>query len=523
MTIIMHITVKEAIFRAGIEYSEVNIVSNDEIAGATIWDGASAATNDHFLYVASAAQQFSSKYWPNNLLLVCNPNYDASSIYGGHSLFVAQNLQSLEEICNGLNAAITEHDCWENAILEISIAPPSDGSAIDKLLDYSAEFFHNPIRIFDLSGKLLGSSRIRPRNGALWQESAEIGFIPPYDELPSQIKDIHRLAMQSNDPIAATTSHSSGVFTSKTAAVRMDDTVVAFIAVCEANYVIPPECYPSVMFLAKIAASLLRINFNMSKSDTGIQQLFRDLLNNLPITSEEINQRAFYCNWNIEKHFSIMVIKPLGQDYFPVHLKKYQTQVSHTLNAAISDVFENSIVLLVNCSNSQFKSKNLQQWLDNFLKATNMVMGVSLCSSNPLDIRELFEQAQAATKIGLIIFPDHFRFEYESLQLYDMIDLLKSARTHLSFISKTLQFLKAYDCEHNSDYVSTLQAFYDSNFNQAQAAHALNITRSTMFYRLERIKNITGVDINDSMIMLHFRFSLLLIEYKNKCTGNISV
>jgi DNA-binding PucR family transcriptional regulator len=73
------------------------------------------------------------------------------------------------------------------------------------------------------------------------------------------------------------------------------------------------------------------------------------------------------------------------------------------------------------------------------------------------------------------------------------------------FLSEWLGALIAYDREKNTELVTTLARYLDSGGNYDQAAQALNIHRSTLRYRLGRIRDISGRDLQhvDSRLNLH--------------------
>ena len=71
--------------------------------------------------------------------------------------------------------------------------------------------------------------------------------------------------------------------------------------------------------------------------------------------------------------------------------------------------------------------------------------------------------------------------------------------------------LEAYDREHEAELERTLQVFLQENCSHTAAARELFIHRSTLLYRLDRIGEITGVDLRDP----EERFRLLLSIYLN--------
>ena len=95
---------------------------------------------------------------------------------------------------------------------------------------------------------------------------------------------------------------------------------------------------------------------------------------------------------------------------------------------------------------------------------------------------------------------------FGDLGLYQLLTALGNNPEARRFFRKTLGRLIAHDEEHNSELVETLEGFFTCHGNLSQTATRLHIHRNTLTYRLERIANITQLDLNDA----DARFSLQL-------------
>lgn len=72
--------------------------------------------------------------------------------------------------------------------------------------------------------------------------------------------------------------------------------------------------------------------------------------------------------------------------------------------------------------------------------------------------------------------------------------------------------LGEYDREHNSDLVHTLRVFFEANANASEAADRLFLHRNSMAYRLERVQNLTGLDLRDCRVRLALQLGLLSMD-----------
>jgi sugar diacid utilization regulator len=66
-----------------------------------------------------------------------------------------------------------------------------------------------------------------------------------------------------------------------------------------------------------------------------------------------------------------------------------------------------------------------------------------------------------------------------------------------SFVQEWLGPLISYDEKHGSDLVPTLSAFLESGGHYDRTASAMIIHRSTLRYRLNRIRELSGLDLSD--------------------------
>lgn len=72
--------------------------------------------------------------------------------------------------------------------------------------------------------------------------------------------------------------------------------------------------------------------------------------------------------------------------------------------------------------------------------------------------------------------------------------------------------LAAYDRERGGDLLRTLRAFFECGENVSRAAEALFLHRNSVPYRLERVRELTGLDYRDHDQRLALELGLLALE-----------
>ena len=93
--------------------------------------------------------------------------------------------------------------------------------------------------------------------------------------------------------------------------------------------------------------------------------------------------------------------------------------------------------------------------------------------------------------------------------------MLRRLRTHPyreDLAHPAMAKLAAIDDAEGTGYIATLRALIQYTFNQMETANALGIHRTTLAYRLRRMQEMTGLDLNDAGQVFHVAVSLKLME-----------
>ena len=93
--------------------------------------------------------------------------------------------------------------------------------------------------------------------------------------------------------------------------------------------------------------------------------------------------------------------------------------------------------------------------------------------------------------------------------------ILEEAGENLSpklLCSHALHVLKDYDSKNNTELYKTLKIYLKLERNALQTAKALFIHRSSLFYRIERITQLTKINLDDPKERLILQLSYCLME-----------
>ena len=133
--------------------------------------------------------------------------------------------------------------------------------------------------------------------------------------------------------------------------------------------------------------------------------------------------------------------------------------------------------------------------------------GISRPATGLSALREAYREAKDAVGIASELNDQDSTTFYGDLKLYQLLLALKERnldKLHQFYVD-ALGPLVEHDNRKHSDLIRTLAGFFEANGNLARAAQELDVHRNTLVYRLERIAELTELDLDDSdnRLILH--------------------
>ncbi len=121
-------------------------------------------------------------------------------------------------------------------------------------------------------------------------------------------------------------------------------------------------------------------------------------------------------------------------------------------------------------------------------------------------VRQTYREAQQALAIGSALFGPGRLTEFGELGIYRLLFALPDAAELRALHDETLRPLVERD--ERGELLHTLEVYLAVNGSATRAAELLHLHRNTLAYRLRRIKEITGADLEDAELRLTFQVAL---------------
>ena len=191
-------------------------------------------------------------------------------------------------------------------------------------------------------------------------------------------------------------------------------------------------------------------------------------------------------------------------------------ELRNIIYGSMSVVYGDQVVMLVSRKSEGFLSTIEMQALKEFLHNNNLVAGLSRCFKSPLQVSKYYIQSQMAMEMGLKMNWGQDIYNYGEYSIFHIIENCSDKIDLLDLCHPSILFLKDFDEVNNTSFLETLYYYLKFEKNPTLTSSELHIHRSTLFYRIEKIKKMTEIDLNNGDVIFELQLSFKLLEYISK-------
>jgi DNA-binding PucR family transcriptional regulator len=162
--------------------------------------------------------------------------------------------------------------------------------------------------------------------------------------------------------------------------------------------------------------------------------------------------------------------------------------------------------MLANDSSQQFSRQSLSE-IETWLQDSQMVLGVSDDGSDIKQIRKSYQEALTAIDLGLKSEREDRIFLYDRYRFAHLMDVIANLENSEAFGHPALARLQLYDHKKGANLVETLYCYMKNGRSQAQTAKELHLHRSSLQYRLTKMEEVMGVELDHYQTFLHLQLT----------------
>lgn len=213
--------------------------------------------------------------------------------------------------------------------------------------------------------------------------------------------------------------------------------------------------------------------------------------------------------WHLDDTYQCFCLKQV-KDYSSMNTEQLTCMnIENKLFQSRAFLYKEYIVILINLTASQQTSDEARMKMAYILRDGLFHMGISMLFSNLSDFPISYLQATAALNLqkeNSSIWYYHF----QDCRLRYCIQVLKDDKLISSIYNSAMKTLQNYDQKNGTEFFETLGVYLEQERSIKQTALHFHINRTTVNYRLARIEELTGIDLNnsDEQLLLRILFKL---------------
>jgi len=146
--------------------------------------------------------------------------------------------------------------------------------------------------------------------------------------------------------------------------------------------------------------------------------------------------------------------------------------------------------------NSKKLMKKIKKTVQARMEEVPVCMTMGGIYDNIERISASYMQAWETMDISKKLLPSDFAVSYSDMEAYHLVKRFMTSSSALNLYTRIYDKLLKYDREKNGELVHTLEKYLECNYSRTLTAQMLHIHRNTLNYRLQKINELLGQDVD---------------------------
>ena len=268
--------------------------------------------------------------------------------------------------------------------------------------------------------------------------------------------------------------------------------------------------------LLKISGTFLVNNESLSS----LHEILIGFLNSTPLESQFVSFKLKENGWSYDDKYILIRLQPEFRHEWQLHATYLIPHLERLWPGACAVEKDAYVAVLLNLDIYNAKSrKNFFQDLAVFLRDGLLLAGISRPFHGLDRLASYYRQTELAVTFGREVNPMYWYYRFDDYVLLCLLKLGTMNFTPEQVCSNALLDLIKYDQDNNTEYYKTLRTFYHNKFNYTHAAESLYIHRTTLIKRIERIVQLTQLNLEDPDGNLYIELSFRYLDKVMRSTS----
>ncbi len=411
-------------------------------------------------------------------------------VVAGFDVCVLPANEQTSAVFNFVQRLFDRLDDWTQSLRQAA----ETGEGVEELLVRASGMLQNPVFLLDERGHIVASSEPGVPSASIFIAQTE--SLSQMDDADARVSTLRRTGA----PDALVATFRSGN--------------QSFSLLCPSS---ERALYSSDEIVFDSLAGFLRLMLSERTLGLGAQRkqreneeaaaIFRALLSQ-QMPEREANDALARLEWSGEDDYAMLAIEPANGVLRAADADAICDQIETELEGACA--FAQLPVVIAIVRTDFLKQPAFLASLKSIANERAFIFGV--CEAYP-GFSELLQRKEMATRAldhakqigGVATYSDFFEEELAANAIAAFPQTLVCLRSVLA--------IARYDRAHETNYLETAEQYVKNRFNAVRTAGELFIHRSTFLYRLERMREQFGLDLDDAKLsLLHLLYSFRVVQ-----------
>lgn len=417
------------------------------------------------------------------------------------------------EVFNCLQDIFSYYNSWEQELLNIAMQRGSMYS----MLQASYKVFENPIFIQGMDFSVVasvGNELLPEEYPNIFNGNNSIDYINAFKQ------DALYNSVREKDGPFIFPSHITGNRSLNVNIKRYEKTTHR-LKVVETQTPLSEGMEVLITLLAGFIDHALQHNaMQKTGENRSMHSIFLSILSDKTADYMNISQQLSAQSWHSGHKYMCVVLQITYLDQNNLTINAICNYIENVFPASCAFQFDEDIVIFFNMTKLEMSEDDVSNKLIYFIRDSFLKAGYSRIMKGHLNLRRQYVQACLALEVGNQESPYSWSHSFNDIALpYILLQACKRLPGYMICHEKLLT-LREMDETQNTEYMKTLRVYLDNHLNAVQASKELFIHRSTFLYRLEKIKNILEIDLNDNDDLLYLMLSFRFIDKESEKGGD---
>ena len=426
----------------------------------------------------------------------------------------APNIHSLHrpihEIANLVLSVFRMYHDFETSLIDIV----NGGGSLTDLCRVGERFFNNPMFIHDNMFAVIGLPRDIDTT-TQFEHNAESGMY----HIPLRMIDEFKYDLNYQVTL---TEHSAGLWDSipnrngfRSLYVNLWDNAnyCGRLLINERQTALKPGQFKAAEYFADYAMMILRRDIHATnRGYRSFENTLTAMATGAEVNPDEVRTMLDIMGWKTGERYICMRIRSQDTSLSVNPVSAMRSVMATELNHFTSFFYEQQLCILMNLTLSKYNPGMIHQRLAPLIRDNYMCGGISNPFVGMTMFPAAFEQAAAALSYANGTRSNAWLISFQDCALeYIEGSVLKTMPLEL-IVAPFLYKLRGIDRDRGTEYYRTLRAWLLNERSIPKTAEALIVHRTTLTYRLEKLRELIPIDLDDPELRLYLLLSYHLLD-----------